>query len=211
MSRERIDRHPSSGAKGSSEKEYDDSAPQEHDGRSTAATSFQPIESGDFDKWQRLRQRNDGNRSVSQGRRRMAGRRRDVQTWCSRLEFSDYQTSRVLFLLDHFAPSETDADHENAERAASNQSASADSKATLNNLGNLSAETGILALIAHVANDEGRPVVPPATLKTGNEYPNRQTEIDDVYRDICEACKISIEDVSSAYNTLLPEIEDIAY
>lgn len=209
MGREEINYHPTSGAKGSNEKEYDKNAPQAHDGRSTAATSFQPIESDDFNKWQRLRQRNDGNRSVSQGRRRAAGRRRDAQTWCSRLEFSDHQTSRVIYLLSHFAPAETDADRENAEQSASEGAASDDPKTTLNDLGNRSAEAGILAIIAHVANDVGRPVIPEATLKSGNEYPHRNTEVDDSFRDICEACKVSLEDVSGAYNSLLAGIEEI--
>ncbi|QGA82765.1 hypothetical protein [Halomicrobium sp. LC1Hm] len=127
----RIDYSASSGAGAAHTRGWDAEAPREDDGRNETVTKFNPEEASTSKEahFQRLRKRQDGDEDLDGTTRRAADRRRDVATWCSQLECTEYQSRRVVYLLDQL---------------------------DVQSLGPYSAEHAILGLIVLVTGDDGR-------------------------------------------------------
>lgn len=89
-------RYPGTLAATQVDEEIDRTAPQDNDGRSQTRTGFNPYESPDPSKWQRLNQLNDGWRSPERkDQNRYADRKRYVDTFCDQLDMTPYQRDRV--------------------------------------------------------------------------------------------------------------------
>lgn len=78
-----------------------DQGPQEHDGRATTRTGFNPYDSDDPEKFKRLLEwqedRWDPDHHTQQ---RYAGARRDMKTFTSQLGMTKYQTERCVEILE---------------------------------------------------------------------------------------------------------------
>jgi len=97
---EPLDYAPSSGAKESHKKEFDETAPQSHDGRARTRTKFYPEEGSDNIDYERLAILNDGLHSENRKQRYYdAERRRDMDIFCSTLNLHENDKERCQYLL----------------------------------------------------------------------------------------------------------------
>lgn len=126
---EHLDYSASSGSMGNGSAEYDAGAPKENDGRSKTVTGLNPkdADKGQQKLYKRLAKLNDGKYSDYNGVEK-ANQRRDAATICSQLDCTTHQQNRVFFLID-----------------------TTDLRKSGYNL-----ETGIIALITFVCNEDGR-------------------------------------------------------
>jgi hypothetical protein len=113
--------------------DWDRTAPDDDDGRSGMRTKFHASEASDEQKFGRLWSRHSTRQSKQAERE--AQRRRDAATWCNALDMTDYQRDRVLYLVDRVSFDEP-----------------------LDGYG-LGSLRGILAIIVHVAAEDGRELI----------------------------------------------------
>lgn len=98
---EPLDHSPSSGPPGSTQKDFEASAPQSNDGRSETRTTFyaQEADNDEID-YRKLAKINDGHYfEGSEERRRRAEQRRDVDIITTKFGFNESQKERSLYLL----------------------------------------------------------------------------------------------------------------
>lgn len=149
-----LDRSETSAAQDNGE--YDMNTPSDDDGRTGLRTRFYPEEALDTQKYQRLRNRHETRESKQAARE--AGRRRDGATWCNALDMTDFQRDRVLYLVDRVSFDET-----------------------LNGY-DFDAIEGVLAIIVHVAAEDGRELI---RLVSVHEDPQVRTD-DPRFQTICD-------------------------
>lgn len=160
--------------------DYDANAPSDDDGRSGKATIFHPSEANDPDKFRRLWKRHTSRESQQTARE--AQRRRDAATWCNALEFTDYQRDRVVYLIDRV---------------------SFDNPLTGYALGSTE---GILAIILHVAAEEGRELIEVLAV-TGDGADVEVT--DEQFAEILDHAGTPANDIMKTRQLLREEIDDV--
>jgi hypothetical protein len=154
--------------------------PSDDDGRTGMDTRFYPEEALNTAKYERLKQCHETRESKQAAID--ADRRRDGATWCNSLSMTDYQRDRVLYLIDRVSFDDP-----------------------LNGYA-LGAIEGILAIIVHVAAEDGRELI--EVVAVGKEGTHVQPA-NGRFETILDHLSVDADAVATTRRLLREEIESV--